>query len=146
MKSDFGDEFLPRKATPGSAGYDFYSTMTIEIFPANVKAVDEYYCIDTGIHLEDGDLAADEALLILPRSSYGVKYGFYLANGTGLIDSDYRDSIKVYFNTEKSILSLKKGDRFVQGVVVKVGTIGGTKAVPAPLQRKRKGGIGSTGE
>jgi dUTP pyrophosphatase len=145
MKCKFGDEYIPKRATPGSAGYDFFSPVKREIMPIEVKAVDEFQYIDTGVYLEDGDLAEDEVLLILPRSSFGMKYGFYLANGVGVIDSDYRDTIKVYFNTEKSILTLNKGDRFLQGIVVKTGTIGGKKrAEEDTVRKKRRGGYGST--
>lgn len=142
MKSDFGDDLLPRRATPGSAGYDFFFTNKLECYPLNVKAADRYYVIDTGIHLEEGDLQPDEVMLLVPRSSFGFKYGFYLANTIGVIDSDYRDSIKVAFNTEKSILNLKRGDRFMQGIIVKFGLLPQDR----PIAEERTGGIGSTDE
>ncbi len=140
MKSDFGDDLLPRRATPGSAGYDFFFPKRLECFPLNVKASDSYYVVDTGIHLEEGDLQPDEVMLLVPRSSLGFKYGFYLANSIGVIDSDYRDSIKVSFNIEKSILNLKRGDRFMQGIIVKFGLL----PQDHPIQNERTGGIGST--
>lgn len=143
MISDYGDDLLPRRATPGSAGYDFfYPGKQMEYLPSNVKAVDQYYCIDTGIHLEEGDLQPDEVLLLMPKSGIGKRTGFYLSNTIGVIDSDYRDSIKCYFNTEKGILPLKHGDAFMQGIIVKFGTFPQDR----PVLEKREGGFGSTAE
>ena len=143
MRSDYGDDLLPRRATPGSAGYDFfYPGKQMEYFPSNVKAVDAYYCIDTGIHLEEGDLQPDEVLLLMPKSGIGKRTGFYLSNTIGVIDSDYRDSIKCYFNTEKGILDLRRGMAFMQGIIVKFGTFPQDR----PVLEKREGGFGSTAE
>lgn len=141
MISDYGEQYLPRRATVGSAGYDIFSPRNMEVFPMNVKATDEYYIIDTGLHLEDGDLAEDEYLMIVPKSGIGTRTGFYLANGTGIIDSDYRGSIKVYFNIEKSILDIKKGDAIVQAIIMKRGTFGWEKR---PDLERGEGGFGST--
>ncbi len=143
MKSDFGDDLLPRRATPGSAGYDFfYPGKHMDYMPANVKSTDQYQYIDTGIHLEDGDLQPDEVLILMPKSGIGKRTGFYLSNTIGVIDSDYRDSIKVYFNIEKGILSLKHGDAFMQGIIVKFGRF----PCDEPVLDKRDGGFGSTAE
>ena len=142
MKSDFGNEYRPRRATDGSAGYDLVSPVDMHCTPVNA-GVAGYYKIDTGLHLEDGDIRKKEAILILPRSGYGVKTGFYLANTMGLIDSDYRDSIKVFFNIRHGILDIKKGDRIAQFIIVPVGRL---KDELPPSLRERRGGFGSTGE
>lgn len=143
MKSDFGDDLLPKRATPGSAGYDFYFPLRHqEYMPVNVKATDEYVFIDTGIHLEDGDLQPDEVMILVPKSGIGKRTGFYFSNTLGVIDSDYRDSIKCYFNTEKGILDLKRGDAFMQGIILKFGLLPGDR----PVLEERTGGFGSTAE
>ena len=140
MISEYGDEYMPRRATKNSAGYDFYSPVDMNCTPINV-GVAGYYKIDTGISLEDGDLQDDEVMLLFPRSSLGMKYGFSLANTVGVIDADYRDTIKLAFMIDHNILTIKKGDRIMQGVIVKFGKIPGEIA-PADV---RNGGIGSTG-
>ena len=140
MKSDFGDEYLPKRATKGSAGYDFFSPVKMDCGPVNV-GIAGYNIIDTGIHLEEGDLKEDEVMLIFPRSSYGFKYGFHLANTVGVIDSDYRDSIKVAFAIDHNLLNIRKGDRIAQGVIVKFGKLPNEIA---PTD-ERTGGVGSTG-
>lgn len=148
MISEFGEEYLPKRATEHSAGYDFYSPRNIrDVSPVNIKT-GEYYLVDTGIRLEDGDLADDEVMLIVPRSSLGFKYGFYLSNTVGVIDSDYRDTIKLAFNIEKDLFDIKKGDRIAQGIIVKYGTLGAAAGLDREVKptRKRRGGLGSTGE
>ena len=141
MISDYGEQYMPKRATKGSAGYDFFSPVKMECFPLDVKASDSYYVIDTGIHLEDGDLEEDEFIMMVPKSGIGTRTGFYLANGTGIIDSDYRGNIKVFFNTEKSILNIKKGDAFVQGIIMKRGRFAFEKE---PEKERGEGGFGST--
>jgi dUTP pyrophosphatase len=110
--------------------------------PVNVKATNEYIFIDTGIHLEDGDLQPDEVMILFPKSGIGTRTGFYFSNTLGVIDSDYRGSIKCYFNTEMGILDLNRGDAFMQGIIFKFSLLPGDK----PVLEERTGGFGSTAE
>lgn len=135
MKSDFGDEFLPRRATLHSAGYDFYSPKDIEMIPG------EEYFIDTGIHLEKGDIAYSQFMMCVPRSGLGFKYGLFIKNTAGIIDSDYFESIKAIISV-KEPYNLKKGERFMQGIIIPYGIIA-NEIVPTAV---RDGGIGSTGK
>jgi deoxyuridine 5'-triphosphate nucleotidohydrolase len=134
MISDFGNEFMPRRATDGSAGYDFYYPHDTRTFVPG-----EIYEIDTGIHIEDGDMKSRYYLGCMPRSSMRKKYGLDFM-GEMVIDADYRDSIKVYFIVHR-IMTLNKGDRFMQGIVR------GFETFPNEIQptMKRTGGTGSTG-
>ena len=149
MKSDYGDEFLPRRSTKWSAGYDFYypHDEPLTLLP------DRDYVIDTGIHLEDGDIYVREYLGCTPRSSMRRDYGMSF-DGEMVIDADYRDSIKVYVHVRKmnmekdeygeyvcTPLTLRKGDRFMQGIVKPYGLIDG-EIKPT---KERTGGTGSTG-
>ena len=71
---------LPKRATTGSAGYDFFLPYEIELNP-NMTAK-----IPTGIRckIEDGWV-----LKVYPRSGLGFKYRLQLNNTVGIIDSDY---------------------------------------------------------
>lgn len=71
---------LPQRATSGSAGYDFFCPISIEI------PYDESIAIPTGIRckIKDGWV-----LTAYPRSGLGFKFGLKLANTVGVIDSDY---------------------------------------------------------
>ena len=74
---------LPQRATNGSAGYDFYTPIDLNIVPnTTVK-------IPTGIRCK---MKRNYVLQIYPRSSLGFKYRCQLDNTVGIIDSDYYES------------------------------------------------------
>lgn len=125
---------LPRRMTKYSGGYDFFLPHDV-----NLKA-GETIVVDSGICLEDGDLEHDEVMLLFPRSSLGMKYGFRFLNSVGVIDSDYRDTIKAGITVSRN-MHLNKGDRFMQGIVFSFCRI------PNEIepQQERTGGLGSTG-
>lgn len=71
---------LPKRATNGSAGYDFFCPINIGI------PYDDSITIPTGIRCKIND---GWVLTTFPRSGHGFKYGVHLANTVGIIDSDY---------------------------------------------------------
>lgn len=148
---------MPKRATTQSAGYDFYAPHDIKLLPG------EWTTVDTGVKFDgteavlcpiskmafDGevrfvestcDTARQWAMLIIPRSSYGFNYGLRLRNSVGLIDMDYRHTIKASLTVDEPLV-IRKGDRFLQGIIVPFGIFRGEET-PAS---ERKGGIGSTG-
>jgi len=131
MISDYGDAYIPKRQTVHSAGYDFYCPKETEIRPLEV--ID----IDTGIHLEDGDISSEQSIELSARSSFRAKYGMQVV---GLIDSDYRGSIHALIISLKPF-TIKEGERFMQGVVRYDGRIR-NEILP---EDARIGGIGSTG-
>ena len=83
-------------------------------------------------------------MLLFPRSSLGTQYGLQFLNTVGVIDSGYRDTIKATMcvtDPTLDILRLKKGTRFMQGVIVPFATI----PEEEPPTEERTGGYGSTG-
>ena len=130
---------LPRRATTGSAGYDFHIPAALTLAPG------ETVKIPTGIRakMDDGWV-----LQIFPRSGLGFKYRVQLNNTVGIIDSDYYYSdneghilIKVTnTNTEGKTLSLKAGDGFAQGIFLPFGITEDDEVTAV-----RNGGFGSTG-
>ncbi len=136
---DFDGIILPRRATTGSAGYDFFAPCDICLRPGETAK------IPTGIRvkIENGWL-----LKIYPRSGLGFKFRLQLNNTVGIIDSDYYYSdneghifIKITndSNEEKTVL-LKKGDGFAQGIFVEYGI-----TFDDDVTDIRNGGFGSTG-
>lgn len=131
---------LPRRATAGSAGYDFFSTTDFELMPG------ETIKIPTGIRVR-----IDEGwvLKLYPRSGLGFKYRLQLNNTVGIIDSDYYNSdneghifVKVTNDSnEGKILSVKAGEGFCQGIFVEYGI-----TVDDDASAERNGGFGSTGK
>lgn len=127
---------LPTRATEHSAGYDFYSPMSVTIQP------NEMVMIWTDIKAH---MYYDNALLIIPRSSMG-KQPVMIANTVGLIDSDYYGNESTDGNIGFRLLNLgntpyeiKAGDRIGQGIFVKYGTVKDDNATAT-----RSGGFGST--
>jgi len=127
---------MPRRATENSAGYDFYSPTDIVIAPHSISEL-----IDTGIALR---LDERKVMMLYIRSSLGINYGISLANGTGIIDSDYYpNTIKCRLrNDSNEEFVLKKGERFMQGVIVKYYKVYND----IEPSEKREEGIGSTGK
>ena len=129
---------LPQRATNGSAGYDFYTPIDLNIVPnTTVK-------IPTGIRCK---MKKNYVLQIYPRSSLGFKYRFQPDNLVPIIDSDYYGSdneghifLKMTNDSrEDKTLKLKRGDAFAQGIFNKYYLAKENK-----VHIKRNGGFGST--
>ena len=130
------DGKLPFKATPGSAGYDLFSTVDINIPPMERKV------ILTGVYMEMPD--GYEAQ-IRSRSGLAANHGIIVLNAPGTIDSDYRNEVKVIlYNTSQVEFQVTKDMRIAQMVFAEVAK---TTLIPidALSETDRKGGFGSTG-
>lgn len=129
---------LPKRATTGSAGYDFYTPVDFTLAPG------ETLKIPTGIRvkIEEGWM-----LGIYPRSGLGFKYRMQLNNTVGIIDSDYYFSdneghIMIKFTNASNTgltISLNAGDAFAQGIFTEYGI-----TVDDEVTAVRNGGFGST--
>ena len=129
---------LPRRATAGSAGYDFFLPEEIEVKPGQTVT------IPTGIRVK---MRRDYVLLLMPRSSLGFRYRMQLNNTVGVIDSDYYHAdneghifarITNDTNQDKT-MSLSAGTAFLQGIFMRYGLAEDDDTVT-----ERTGGIGST--
>lgn len=135
-KEDYEQITLPRRATSGSAGYDFFAPFDFSL------ASGETIKIPTGIRakIEDGWV-----LKIYPRSSLGFKYRLSLNNTVGIIDSDYyfADNEGHIFikmtNCGDKPLSIEKGKAFAQGIFLEYGI-----TYDDEVSASRTGGMGST--
>lgn len=83
---------LPVRAHATDAGLDLYSLNDVEITMGMSRL------IDTGVAME---IPVGYAGFVFNRSSQG-KLGIVIANGTGIIDSDYRGNIKVLLKNTSS--------------------------------------------
>ena len=136
--SKYPEAKLPERATKGSAGYDFFIVEDTEVPPhTNVL-------VPTGIkaQIDDGYW-----LQLAVRSSTPRKLGLILANGIGIVDSDYYNNpdneghimFQVYNLSDVNTVTLHKGDRIGQGVFVPYGLTDNDE-----VERIRTGGFGST--
>ncbi len=129
---------LPKRATKGSAGYDFYLTNDICLKPG------ETVKIPTGIRAK---MEENWVLSIFPRSGLGFKFRLRLNNTVGIIDSDYYYSdneghifIKITNESnEQKTVELKRGDAFAQGIFFEFGI-----TTDDNVSEIRNGGFGST--
>ncbi len=129
---------LPKRATRGSAGYDFYSPLSFALAPG------ETIKIPTGIRAW---MREDYVLLCFPRSGLGFKFRLQLNNTVGVIDSDYYNSdneghifIKLTNDSnEGKTMQLEAGNGFAQGIFMAFGITEDDGATEL-----RNGGFGST--
>ena len=134
---------LPRRATSGSAGYDFVCTADVTLHPGDAVT------IPTGLRCE---MQPGWVLMLFPRSGLGFKHQIRLANTVGVIDSDYfhaanEGHIMVRLANGMSPcamdshdVTIKRGERFCQGVFLPYGL-----AKEDEVADDRTGGFGSTG-
>lgn len=127
---------LPTRATAHSAGYDFYSPVDVVIEPG------KSCLIFTDVK---ASMYWDNVLMLYVRSSMG-KHPVVIANGTGIIDSDYYSNEDNDGNIGFRLLNLgdepyviKTGDRIGQGVFQKYCTVKDDDVAGI-----RTGGFGST--
>lgn len=129
---------LPRRATSGSAGYDFFTPAAVALGPGETAK------IPTGIRAE---MEKGWVLQIFPRSSLGFKFRLQLDNTVGIIDSDYFHSdneghmfVKMTNDTnEGRKVELPAGTGFAQGIFLPFGITADDECTGS-----RNGGFGST--
>lgn len=129
---------LPKRATAGSAGYDFFAPFDIEL------KVGETVKVPTGIRVK-----IDEGWLLslYPRSGLGFKFRLQLDNTVGIIDSDYyfSDNEGHIFakltndSKEGKTVTIAAGTGFMQGIFTEYGITDDDEA-----DGVRNGGFGST--
>jgi len=129
---------LPRRATRGSAGYDFFAPFAFSLPPAaTIK-------IPTGILVK---MEEDWVLKLYPRSGLGFRFRLQMNNTVGIIDSDYFYSdneghifVKLTNDSnEGKTLNVEQGTGIVQGIFLEYGITVDDDAVGI-----RNGGFGST--
>ncbi len=129
---------IPKRATSGSAGYDFKAPFSFTLQPGQTIK------IPTGIRVQ---IENGWWLGFLPRSGLGFKYRLQLNNTMGVIDSDYFNSdneghifAKITNDSnEGKILGIKPGDGFMQAIFLPYGITYDDNATGV-----RNGGLGST--
>jgi len=84
--------------------------------------------------------------LIFARSGLALKEGLCLANGVGVIDSDYRGEIKVaLMSTSGQLVTVRPGDRIAQLMILPVPRVSFEEAEALSDTVRGEGGFGSTG-
>lgn len=139
VKAIYDSIKLPKRATTGSAGYDFYAPSDITI------ATGASILIPTGIRAKIND---GWVLSIYPRSGLGFKHRVQLDNTVGIIDADYYNSsneghimvkLSCDAHDEGHSVTVSAGDGFSQGIFTQFGI-----TFSDDTDGVRDGGFGST--
>ena len=133
------DNQVPAYATEHAAGIDLFCKTKEDI---SIKP-GETIKINTGLKVEipEGYFGA-----VYPRSSTGVKKQLMLANTLGVIDSDYRGELMMFFyNYGKTDQVIKNGDRLAQLVIQPYLRCQIEEVEELSESERNEGGFGSTG-
>ncbi len=126
------DWLKPKRATKGSAGYDFIAPRDVTIPPH----WDVDFDTEVRVDVEEGYV-----LQLYIRSSLGRK-GLCLMNAVGIIDSDYHLSMRAMIrNNSDEPYTIHKGDRYMQGLIMPYFL-----TADDDCTEERTGGLGSTGK
>lgn len=134
------DNFLvdtPRYATEGAACFDLQAAASIRILAG------ETTLIPTGLAFQ---IPEGYKLDIYSRSGLSIKHDLALANGTGIIDSDYRGEVMVaLYNRADRPRFIERGDRIAQAMLVPVPKVHLIQVDELESTERGDGGFGSTG-
>lgn len=138
VKNIYDNIEIPKRATKGSAGYDFFAPKDIILAPGETTKIPTGICVQ---------IDSGWVLKCYPRSGLGFKYRLQLNNTVGIIDSDY-----FFANNEGHIFAKLTNDTnegktlnipistgFMQGIFVEYGITKDDNATET-----RNGGLGST--
>jgi dUTP pyrophosphatase len=130
---------LPAYAKPGDAGLDLVAREPVVLAPGGGRAL-----VPTGIAFA---IPEGYAGFVQPRSGLALKHGVTCLNTPGLIDSGYRDELKVLLvNLDPTEpFEIARGDRIAQLVVQAVSHVVWEPVDGLPGSERGSGGFGHTG-
>lgn len=131
----------PAYATSGAAAADLHAVLDE---PMTVQPM-ERVLVPTGLSIE---LPSPQTVaLVYARSGLSIKHGLCMANGVGVIDSDYRGELKVpMINLGKEAYTIQPGERVAQLCIAPVYTAAFVPAEQLNDTDRGEGGFGSTGK
>ena len=130
---------LPNYAKAGDAGADLIANEDVTLAPRGGRAL-----IGTGIAIA---IPHGYAGFVQPRSGLALRHGLTCLNTPGLIDSGYRDELKVLLvNTDPSeSYEVQRGDRIAQLVIQKVEQVTWEETDKLADSERGLGGFGHSG-
>ncbi len=132
----------PEYATEGSAAVDLRAAL--EEDEVVVIRPGERYRVPTGVAISPE--RRDVVAVIAGRSGHGLKNGVTLANGIGVIDSDYRGEISVVLiNHGSEPFEVRRGDRVAQMMFMPVLHASFLAVEDLDKTERGEGGFGHTG-
>lgn len=131
---------MPVYGSDGAACFDFYAAHIVDTGFEHGRTV----TYGTGLQFEVPD---GHVMMIYSRSGHGFKQGITLANGTGVVDADYRGEVLVKLTKRRSdILGMPcVGERIAQAMIIPVEQVAFEEADELSDTERGDGGFGSTG-
>ena len=129
---------MPSYTTAGSACFDIATVSdSVDITPGTSAVLKT----DLAFEIPEGHV-----MMVYSRSGHGFKNGVRLANGTGVIDSDYRGELMVKLHNDGNrVFSVNRGDRIAQAMIVPVTQVAFENTQELSDTVRGTGGFGSTG-
>lgn len=132
---------LPARATAGSAGADLCACLPQESL---TLAPGQRQAVPTGLAMQlpsPGHVA-----LVFARSGLALRQGLAMANGVGVVDSDYRGELLVpLVNLSTEAVEIQNGERIAQLLVLPVALPRFEEVESLQKTERDTGGFGSTG-
>ena len=130
---------LPKYMTEGAAAMDVFACIDENI----VINPHERALIPTGFAIQ---LPFGYAAILCARSGLSFKNGIALANGIGVIDSDYTGEVKAaLINNSDVPFTVEKDMRIAQMMIIPVMTARLEETAELDKTQRGAGGFGSTG-
>ncbi len=139
IQKDHENAIIPTRGSEQAAGWDLYAATSATVNPGQTAIV------NTGVRI-----AVPEGTFggVFARSGLSIKQGLGLANGVGVVDSDYRGPVQVaLYNHSQETKEVAAGDRIAQLVVIPYFKVDNLTEVDSLDETKRgEGKFGSTGK
>jgi len=148
VKKLYPDAQLPTYATDGSAAFDIYAYMPEE---KSCRIKPGFYgTFETGLSFE---IPEGHVLLIYSRSGHGFNSNVRLSNAVGVLDADYRGSLRVKLINDSNEradyykhINIYHGDRIAQGIIMPYPKVEFEEVDELSETQRGTGGFGSTGK
>ena len=131
---------MPTRGTEEAAGADLHAFLPegpLTLMPG------QRYAVPTGAAVE---LRPGTCAFVMARSGLALREGITMANGVGLIDSDYRGEYTVALHNDSAApCTINPGDRIAQLVVIPYLPLEFDEVAELDATERGEGGFGSTG-
>ena len=132
---------VPAYATAGAAAADLCAVLDAPLTLAPMERA----LVPTGLAIELPD--AGTVALVYARSGLSIKHGLCMANGVGVIDSDYRGELRVpMVNLGAEPYTIQPGEWVAQLCIAPVCTAAFVPVGALSDTARGEGGFGSTGK
>lgn len=137
------DAVVPSYATEGAACFDLHAIIENDV-GADAMLPGCAHVFRTGLAVE---VSPGHTLMVYSRSGHGFRHGVRLANGTGIIDSDYRGEILVCLHNDDpdDAFVVHNGDRIAQALLLPAPRVTFEVSEQLSITDRGQGGFGSTG-